>query len=82
MTTRAVLVTGIGGNVGQGVLRNIGASFPELRLVGTDIGTVTACMRRGCDICALSSTRQHVWQQHGDICAISVRGLPMTKRKA
>ncbi|MGD9855882.1 MAG: ATP-grasp domain-containing protein [Planctomycetaceae bacterium] len=40
--TNSVLVTGIGGNVGQGILRNIRAAFPQLRLVGTDIRDVTA----------------------------------------
>jgi len=40
--TWAVLVTGIGGNVGQGILRNLRAAFPDLRLVGTDIRDVTA----------------------------------------
>lgn len=39
---RTVLVTGIGGNVGQGILRNLRAAFPDLRLVGTDIRDVTA----------------------------------------
>ncbi len=40
--TQTVLVTGIGGNVGQGILRNIRAAFPGLRLVGTDIRDLTA----------------------------------------
>lgn len=31
-----VVVTGIGGNVGQGILRNIRRRFPDLRLVGTN----------------------------------------------
>jgi carbamoyl-phosphate synthase large subunit len=38
----SVLVTGVGGNVGQGIVRNIRASFPDLRIVTTDIGTLTA----------------------------------------
>ena len=37
-----VLVTGIGGNVGQGILRNIRAAFPDIRLIGTDIRHATA----------------------------------------
>ncbi len=40
--SQTVLVTGIGGNVGQGILRNIRAAFPGIRLVGTDIRDVTA----------------------------------------
>ena len=42
METKTVLVTGIGGNVGQGILRNINASFPEIKLIGTDIAEFTA----------------------------------------
>ena len=38
MTT--VLVTGIGGNVGQGILRNLRQDRPGFRLVGTDIHLV------------------------------------------
>ena len=41
-SAESVLVTGIGGNVGQGILRNIRRSFPGLRLVGTDTGSLTA----------------------------------------
>lgn len=37
-----VLVTGIGGNVGQGILRILRQHFPAFRLIGTDIGTLTA----------------------------------------
>lgn len=37
-----VLVTGIGGNVGQGILRNIRSCFPEIYLVGIDIASFTA----------------------------------------
>ncbi|MCA9078121.1 MAG: ATP-grasp domain-containing protein [Planctomycetaceae bacterium] len=40
--SQTILVTGIGGNVGQGILRNIRAAFPKLRLVGTDIRDATA----------------------------------------
>lgn len=39
---RTVLVTGIGGDVGQGILRNIRAAFPDIRLVGTDVGALPA----------------------------------------
>ncbi len=39
---KSVLVTGVGGNVGQGIVRNIRAFFPDLRIVTTDIGTLTA----------------------------------------
>jgi carbamoyl-phosphate synthase large subunit len=38
----AIIVTGIGGNVGQGVLRILRQRYPEFRLVGVDIGTLTA----------------------------------------
>lgn len=37
-----VLVTGIGGNVGQGILRNIRADFPEIKLIGTDVANFTS----------------------------------------
>ncbi len=38
-----VLVTGIGGNVGQGILRNIRAAYGDtVRLIGTDVAEVTA----------------------------------------
>lgn len=40
--TKTVLVTGIGGNVGQGILRNIRSTYPGFHLVGTDIGRATA----------------------------------------
>lgn len=40
--SKTVLVTGIGGNVGQGILRNIRAVFPNICLVGTDIRDATA----------------------------------------
>jgi carbamoyl-phosphate synthase large subunit len=42
METKTVLVTGIGGNVGQGVLRNIRNSFNDLRIIGVDIVGFTA----------------------------------------
>ncbi len=39
---KTIWVTGIGGNVGQGILRNIRSSFPELRIVGSNVKTVSA----------------------------------------
>jgi carbamoyl-phosphate synthase large subunit len=39
---KTVLVTGIGGHVGQGILRNLRTLKPRLRLVGTDVGPSTA----------------------------------------
>lgn len=37
-----ILVTGIGGNVGQGILRILRQHFPSFRLIGTDVGSLTA----------------------------------------
>ena len=42
MEKRRVLVTGIGGNVGQGILRNIRNCFPDIYLVGIDVSAFTA----------------------------------------
>lgn len=42
MEKKTVLVTGIGGNVGQGVLRNLRASGYDLRIVGIDIAAFNA----------------------------------------
>lgn len=42
METKTVLVTGIGGNVGQGVLRNISSLNHTIRLIGIDIASFTA----------------------------------------
>ncbi len=42
METKTVLVTGIGGNVGQGVLRNISSLKKNIRIVGIDIASFTA----------------------------------------
>jgi carbamoyl-phosphate synthase large subunit len=42
MEKRTVLVTGIGGNVGQGILRNIRSMNLPIRLIGTDIESFTA----------------------------------------
>jgi carbamoyl-phosphate synthase large subunit len=39
---KTILVTGIGGNVGQGILRVLRQHFPMFHLVGTDTGTLTA----------------------------------------
>jgi carbamoyl-phosphate synthase large subunit len=36
------MVTGVGGNVGQGILRNIRWRFPDLRIVATDVHAITA----------------------------------------
>ncbi|WP_289037850.1 ATP-grasp domain-containing protein [uncultured Zobellia sp.] len=41
MEKKVVLVTGIGGNVGQGILRNIRDCFPQIHLVGVDIALFT-----------------------------------------
>ncbi len=41
MEKRTVLVTGIGGNVGQGILRNIHSLQLPIRLIGTDIESFT-----------------------------------------
>jgi carbamoyl-phosphate synthase large subunit len=42
METKTVLVTGIGGNVGQGILRNIISLNLNIRLIGVDIASFTA----------------------------------------
>ena len=34
--SKKILVTGVGGNVGQGILRNISKDFPDIFLVGTN----------------------------------------------
>jgi carbamoyl-phosphate synthase large subunit len=41
METKTILVTGIGGNVGQGILRNIISLKLPIRLVGVDIASFT-----------------------------------------
>jgi carbamoyl-phosphate synthase large subunit len=41
METKTVLVTGIGGNVGQGILRNIISLNLNIRLIGVDIASFT-----------------------------------------
>jgi carbamoyl-phosphate synthase large subunit len=42
MERKTVLVTGIGGNVGQGVLRNIKSMPFDINIIGTDIASFTA----------------------------------------
>ena len=42
MEKRTVLVTGIGGNVGQGILRNIISLNLPIRLIGIDVSSFTA----------------------------------------
>lgn len=41
MEAKKVLVTGIGGNVGQGIIRNIKSSFPDIIIIGVDIANFT-----------------------------------------
>lgn len=42
MAQKKVLVTGIGGNVGQGIMRNISASDYDIFIVGTNVTTFSA----------------------------------------
>lgn len=42
MDTKTILVTGIGGNVGQGILRNIRSLQLPIRIIGCDISSFTA----------------------------------------
>jgi carbamoyl-phosphate synthase large subunit len=42
METKKILVTGIGGNVGQGILRNIRDLYPNLYIIGVDISNFTS----------------------------------------
>jgi carbamoyl-phosphate synthase large subunit len=42
METKTILVTGIGGNVGQGILRNIISLSLNIRIIGVDITSFTA----------------------------------------
>jgi carbamoyl-phosphate synthase large subunit len=42
MDQKKVLVTGIGGNVGQGILRNISASDYDIRMIGTNVTSFSA----------------------------------------
>jgi carbamoyl-phosphate synthase large subunit len=42
MEKKAVLVTGVGGNVGQGILRNIISMNLQIRLIGIDIAPFTS----------------------------------------
>lgn len=41
MEIKKVIVTGIGGNVGQGILRNIRDSFSDIYIVGLDVSNFT-----------------------------------------
>jgi hypothetical protein len=41
METKKILVTGIGGNVGQGIIRNIRDSYPDIIIIGIDINAFT-----------------------------------------
>ena len=42
MSKHTILVTGIGGNVGQGILRNIRQGYPKITLLGTNSEAVSA----------------------------------------
>jgi carbamoyl-phosphate synthase large subunit len=42
MEQKTILVTGIGGNVGQGIIRNIRKSFEDIRIVGCNIDFFSA----------------------------------------
>jgi carbamoyl-phosphate synthase large subunit len=42
MQNKTIWVTGIGGNVGQGILRNLRSSFPDIRLIGSNVTRVSA----------------------------------------
>lgn len=42
MSSQTILVTGIGGNVGQGILRNIRQTYPWITLVGTNSEALSA----------------------------------------
>jgi len=42
MEKKTVLVTGIGGNVGQGIIRNIHSYDPSIRVVGTNVTSFSA----------------------------------------
>lgn len=39
---KRVLITGIGGNVGQGIIRNINTDFPEVYIVGVNVDEFSA----------------------------------------
>lgn len=41
METKKIVVTGIGGNVGQGILRNIRDSFQNVTIIGVDVASFT-----------------------------------------
>jgi len=48
MVANNILVTGIGGNVGQGILRNLRESTYDLRLVGSNV-SITSTGNHLCD---------------------------------
>ncbi len=48
MNFKTVIVTGINGNVGQGILRNIRNTFNNIKLIGTDVASFT-CANYLCD---------------------------------
>ncbi|MEN9333065.1 MAG: hypothetical protein RLY35_245 [Bacteroidota bacterium] len=41
MQNKTIWVTGIGGNVGQGILRNLRNSYPDIRLIGSNVTRVS-----------------------------------------
>ena len=41
METKKIIVTGIGGNVGQGIIRNIRDTYPDIYIIGLDIAAFT-----------------------------------------
>lgn len=52
MAQRTVLVSGIGGSVALGVLRILRSTFPEIRIIGTDVSAFNA----GCHLCDATYT--------------------------
>jgi carbamoyl-phosphate synthase large subunit len=71
MDKRKVLVTGIGGNVGQGIIRNIRKSFPHIHITGVNVTDFSA----GNHLCdafylvpfAYSDTYIHILQNICDV---------------
>ena len=60
MATRKVLVTGIGGNVGQGIIRNIRATYPQLHITGVD----TCSFSAGNHLCDVFYTVPYAWSDN------------------
>lgn len=56
---KTILVTGIGGNVGQGVLRNIRNLKQKITLIGTDVSDMTA----GSFLCDRSYQVSYSWDE-------------------